>query len=391
MKAKMIYTLALALCIESLAWTQDVDSLMNLVLENNRILMVAREASQTAILRAGTGNTPSDPEFEIGYLYGDPTQIGNKVNILVKQEVDFPTAYAHRSKLKQIRQSRAELEYVLVRQAVLSETRQLWIKQVHLNKLSQLLGQRLKQAKAIQSDFSEMMNAGEVGLLEYTQANLMVASIESEFDEVLSKLESNRLALLEMTGGQEVELKDTIFPVPVSIQEDSILADYRMGPGAQLHQQDRYEKEKEKSLARSQHLPKISAGYFSETIPSEAFRGFTVGISVPLWENARTIKTAQSALIQSEAKMDQYLVEQERNLRQKLNKLANLYGRVEKLEEALGSANSLQILTSSMESGEISLSEYFYNSDFYFRNQQLLLRYEMELLALEADLLKIYY
>jgi hypothetical protein len=68
-----------------------------------------------------------------------------------------------------------------------------------------------------------------------------------------------------------------------------------------------------------------------------------------------------------------------------------LYSRVEKLEEALGSGNSMQILTSSMESGEISLSEYFYNSDFYFRNQQLLLRYEMELLALEADLLKIYY
>ena len=89
--------------------------------------------------------------------------------------------------------------------------------------------------------------------------------------------------------------------------------------------------------------------------------------------------------------MDQYIYEQDRIIRQKLNQLENLNRRVEKLEEALGSANSLNILSSSMENGEISLSEYFYNSDFYFRNQQLLLRYEMELLALEADLLKIYY
>jgi len=199
------------------------------------------------------------------------------------------------------------------------------------------------------------------------------------------------LALLQMTGGQEIEVRDTLFPKSALILADSLIANYRRGPGAQLHQQDRNEKERETSLARSEHLPKISAGYFSEAIPAEAFRGFTLGISVPLWENTQTVKTAQSALIQSEAELDLYLYEQERMIRQKLNKLGNLQRRIEKLEEALGLANSLNLLTSYLESGEISLSEYFYNSDFYFRNQQLLLRYKMESLALEADLLKIYY
>lgn len=391
MKRKFLYTLTLALLIQSIAWTQEVDSLMKLVLENNRSLLMAREASRTAILRAGTGNTPPDPEFELGYLFGNPDQIGNKVNILVRQQMDFPTAYAHRSKLKKIRRTRAELEYLLIRQEVLSEARQFWVRQIHLNQISLLLNQRLRQASIIRSDVAEMLEAGEVGLLQYNQANLMVASIESEFEEVQSDLENNRLALLEMTGGQELEVRDTLFPEPKLILEDSLLADYRRGPEAQLHQQDRNEKERETSLARSEHLPKISAGYFSEAIPSEAFRGFTVGISVPLWENTQTVKTARSALIHSEAKLDQYLYEQESKIRQKLNQLNNLHRRVEKLEEALGSANSLNLLTSSMSSGEISLSEYFYNSDFYFRNQQLLLRYKMELLSLEADLLKIYY
>ena len=79
------------------------------------------------------------------------------------------------------------------------EARQLWIGQVHLNQLSHLLNQRLQKAETIRSDVSEMMNAGEVGPFEYSQANLMVASIESEFEEVLSELENNRLALLQMT------------------------------------------------------------------------------------------------------------------------------------------------------------------------------------------------
>lgn len=391
MKRRLIYTLALVLAIQNYTTAQEADSLMKLVLENNQTLIVAREASQTAILRAGTGNTPPDPQFEFGYLFGDPGQIGNKVNIMVKQQMDFPTAYAHRSKLKEIRRSSAELKYLQVRQEVLSETRQIWIRQVYLNQLTRLLNHRLQRALTIKTDVSEMMNAGEVGPLEYSQANLMVASIESEFEEIQSELENNRLALMQMTGGEQVEVRDTLFPEPILMLEDSLLADYRIGPGAQLHQQNRNEKERETSLARSEHLPKISAGYFSEAITSEAFRGFTVGVSVPLWENTKTVKTAQSALIQSEAQLDLYLYEQERIIRQKLNTRGTLLTRVEKLEEALGSTNSLDLLTSSMESGEISLSEYFYNSDFYFRNQQLLLRYKMELLALEADLLKIYY
>jgi outer membrane protein TolC len=391
MKKTLIFALVLAVQIQNHAGAQDVDSLMRLVLEHNMSLKVAREASRTAILRAGTGNTPPDPEFEIGYLYGDPATIGNKVNILVRQQVDFPSAYAHRSKLKEIRQSRAELQYQLLRQEMLSKTKQLWIRQVQLNKLSELLNLRLDQALEIRSHVSQMMEGGEVGSLEYAQANLMVASIESEFNEVQLDLENNRLALLEMTGGQVFEVGDTLFPLPVPIHADSLLADYRLGPEARLHQHERHAKEREKSLARSKHLPKLSAGYFSEAIPTEAFRGFTLGISVPLWENARTIKTAQSALVESEARMGQFLAEQERILRQKLNKLSNLYLRVEKLEEAMGSANSLRILASSLEGGEISLSEYFYSSDFYFRNQQLLLRYRQELLTLEADLLKIYY
>jgi len=88
--------------------------------------------------------------------------------------------------------------------------------------------------------------------------------------------------------------------------------------------------------------------------------------------------------------LELYLYEQEKEVQQKISALESLRTRVNKLEEALGSANSLDLLASSMESGEISLSEYFYTSDFYFRNQQLLLRYKRDLLALEADLLKIY-
>lgn len=369
---------------------QEAESLMKMVLEHNRSLKVAREASQTAILRAGTGNTPTDPEVEIGYLFGEPSAIGHKLNVMVKQEVDFPTSYAHRSKLRKIRSSRAELEYLLVRQEILSETKILWLERVHLNQLSLLLEERLGRAESIQTHVKAMVDAGELGPMEYSQANLMLASIEGEYEEVEAKLKNNQLALEQMAGGAQVDIPDTLYPEPAYLNADSLLSAYRTGPGTLLYQQNREEKMREKNLAQSQHLPKLSAGYFSEAVTAEAFRGFTVGISLPLWENTRTVKTAQSALIQSESELDLYLFEKEKDVLQKFNELENLNTRVKKLEEALGSAKTLKLLTIAMESGEISLTEYFYTSDFYFRNQQLLLRYKRDMLALEADLMKIY-
>jgi outer membrane protein, heavy metal efflux system len=292
--------------------------------------------------------------------------------------------------VKKINSSRAELEYVLTRQEVLLEARQLWIEQVHLNQLRTLLSERLQQAETIRNHMEQQMEAGEVGLLEVSQSRLMVASLEGEFEEVLAHLENNRMALQEITGGTHVEILDTHFPQPVQMIPDTLLEAYRLGPYAQIYHQGLQLKEEEKNLAVSQHLPKLMAGYFSESVLDVAFRGFRLGISVPLWENAKTVKKAKSEIAQAEAEVDQVTNEQEKEIRQNLNRMETLLLRVNKLEEALGSANSLSLLSSAMENGEISLTEYFYSSDFYFRNQQQLLRYKRDLLVQEAELLKVY-
>ncbi len=52
MKRKLIYSMVLALAIHSFAWAQEADSLMKLVLEQNRELKAAREAYQVSILQS---------------------------------------------------------------------------------------------------------------------------------------------------------------------------------------------------------------------------------------------------------------------------------------------------------------------------------------------------
>lgn len=368
--------------------TQDI--LIKTVLENNRDLRVARESYRVAILEAGTGNTPPDPQVEFGYLFGNPSDMGNRIDFRVSQQVDFPTAYVHKSRVRSIRTSQAELEYLMTRQEVLLRARQLWIERIHLNQQEYLLRKRLQQARKINEHFQHKLVSGEVGQLVFGHSNLQLATLQNEVEQVLSELRVNQLAILEISGGIEVEIADTVFPEPAGLDPDTLFQAYLHSPEMQLYHHELELKEEQKNLAVSQNLPKFSAGYYSESVLDQRFKGFQVGVTVPLWENTNRIKQARTEISFAEAEAERYMYVQKRELMQKLDQLKSMDLRVRQMEEALNMINEPELLTIALENGEISLSEYFYASDFYFRNQQLLLRNKRDLLLKESDIMKVY-
>ena len=326
----------------------------------------------------------------MGYLYGSPTELGNRVDFSVTQEVDFPTSYIHKSRIRKIRASQAELDFVIVRQEVMLLARQLWIEHVSLHQRARLLKKRLDQAETINKHFKQKLESGEVSHLAYSQSNLQLASMRSEYDQVLMETRNMVLAWTELTGGRDVEIRDTVFPLPAEIFPDTLLERYQQSPHMLRHSQELESKEEAKKLAVSENLPRLKAGYYSESVLNTKFKGFQLGISVPLWENSKRIKQAKSEIHFAQEDAQRFTYLQLREVQQKLEQLESLRTRTEILEEALGSGRSMELLAVSLENGEISMAEYFYASDFYFRNEQLLLQYRRDLLVQEADLLKIY-
>ncbi len=366
------------------------DSLMKTIREHNRTLQTAWETYQVAMLQAGTGNTPPDPEVELGYLYGSPTELGNRVDFSITQQVDFPTAYIYKSRLRKIRTTQAELDYIIVRQQVMLQAKQLWIEHIYLNQRKNLLEKRLLQAKTINEHFKQKLESGEVSHLAYSQSNLQLASIRSEFDQVLMEIRNTELTWTDISGGIDVEIRDTIFPLPIEIIPDSVLNVYQNSPHMLRYTQELQSKEEEKKLVVSETLPRLKAGYYSESVLDVKFKGFQVGITVPLWENSNRIKQAKSEITFAQQDAQRFTNLQQREVKQNLEQLESLRTRTRVLEEALGTGRPLELLALSLENGEISMSEYFYASDFYFQNQQLLLQYRRDLLVQEAELLKVY-
>ena len=292
--------------------------------------------------------------------------------------------------MRKIKSSRAKLEYIQVRQTVLLRARQLWIERIYLNQKEDLLLERNLQAEMINEHFGQKFAAGEVDKLAFSYSNLQLVALQTELEKVQSEIRNNQLALEEITGGIVPDIADTVFPVPVPVHPDSLVAIYLQSPDLQHHTQKLKLKEEQKSLVLSENLPKLSAGYYSESVLDQKFKGFSVGISVPLWENSNRIKQAKTEIVFAEAEKERYALKQQQEVLKQLEQLESLKVRTSLLEEALVEEAGQEVLALTLESGEISLTEYFYASDFYYQNQQLLIEYKRDQLLTEAALMKVY-
>jgi cobalt-zinc-cadmium efflux system outer membrane protein len=273
---------------------------------------------------------------------------------------------------------------------VLLLARQVMIERIYLNSQQVLLEERLSQARVIHKGFRQKVAAGEEGQLALNQSTLHLVTLESESELTQSKKLNNQLAIKEVTGGVDLEILENNLPANTGLIRDSIVNAYHQSPDLLIYQQELELKREEKSVMVGQNLPKLWAGYYSETVLGVKFKGFQLGLTVPLWENSNTIKNAKSGVVFAEADAERFNYRQEKEVQQMLNQLDNLEVRIQKFEEALDTGSTLELLALSLESGEISLTEYFYASDFHFRNQLLLLEYKRDHLLLEATLLKVY-
>lgn len=392
MKARKVIIVMIVLMSGTNIYAQlSLDSLLYKVETGNPSLEAAQNLLESRKLEARTGLTPSNPEVDFAYLWGSSAEVGNRTDFAVTQSFDFPTAYKTRSKLSKMNLVQAELEYKATYQGILLKAHQVWINQVYLNKLEFLLKERLSYAIKVSEGFTRRLETGEANQLQVNQAKMKVISLENEINLVNREFSKNNGEILNLTGDIVVIINDTVVPEPPPIIFDSLLIHYREGFINQMYLTEVAKKSQEVDVIFNQKLPKLKAGYYQESILDVKLRGITAGISIPLWENAHAVNTAKAKLAFAESDAERYWQIKQNELRQKVEQLNYLKEGVVAMENLLGSSDNIRLLRQAMETGEISLTQFFYESDFYFQNILNLLEFKKEMLLLEVDLRKVYY
>ncbi len=366
-------------------------SLRDAVLDNNLVLKTMEAAVEMTGFESRTGLSPTDPYIGLGYLDGSPASIGNRVDFSVEQEFDFPGVYMNRSKAGKLKRDMGMLEYLQERQVQLTRARALWIQRTGLELSIALIQARLNDAQQLKSHYEKMVQEGEASQLALSQVSLQLVDLQSSLDDARSGLTQAELGLAEVCGGEVPVLGHTPLPSSREFNSDSLLARYMAAPAIKMKENQVRQREMERKIAAGKALPRFSAGYYSESVVNERFRGVNVGMSIPLWESRNTVKYSTAAISVASAELDRIRVEQRTRLLGKLDQREKLLQTIAAMENALEAVNGEELLANALEAGEISLSEYILTSEYYFSGMLKLIRYRTDLLLVENDLQKVYW
>lgn len=365
-----------------------IDSILTAVVKNNTTLSALRKKADAEKIGNKTGNFPQNPEVEFNYLWGNPQTIGNRTDLKIIQQFDFPTAYSYRNQISDLRNIQTELEYKKEYKSVHFKARLLCIDLVYTNSLRNELKTRIADARAVADAYKAKFNIGEAGILEYNKSQMALLKLLNEF-EILEIERSSKVSELKgLNGGIPIESDETVIltsALPVDFEQWYLQAEQN-NPLLDWLKQEVTLSTKQVKLSTSLSLPKLQGGYMSEMVVGEHFQGITIGLSIPIWESRNEIKYAKARTMavqgaEYDAKLQFY-----NKLKSLHLKAVNLQKNMVEYRSKLQGFSNSQLLKTALNKGEISLIDYFNELTFYYETINSLMFMERDVNVTVAEL-----
>ncbi len=356
--------------------------------KNNLTLSALKNEMEADKLEHREQNYLQNPEVEFGYLWGNPSSIGNRKDFSIMQSFDFPTAYKQRSDIRKMRDNQANANYLYQKNEILFEAKSICYNLIYLNGLIDIFKEKMEDAEQIFSLYQKKEQEGGASILDLNKVKLSYFNSKQVYENLIVERRKALAELTALNGGNKIEFSEKIFsPIEEFLDfEEWFSRAKEANPNLLILDEEKNLRKRDVQLKRSMALPKFHTGYVSETVVGEDFKGFSVGVTIPLWENRKSVKQAKIRSLV----VDEIAVEQETTWeiewKSNYEKAVDLKKRVEEYNSIFEGINSQELLGKALELGEISLIEYFFEIYFYYDSLERKLQQEHSLNLVIAEL-----
>lgn len=341
-------------------------SVLDQIEANSTVLSAYRSNAEAEKAENYAGSLFANPKAEFGYLFGISDGSKHRVDLKVNQEFDFPTVYSNKNKIRKLNNEVIDLEYQIQKNEIFYQVQQICTDLIFNNICLEYHNHCLENAKAIENAVCKKLEIGEATILDYRNAKMNYLNVRNEYD--MHILERERLIgeLKTLNGGVDIVFTQDFY------ENDSLPDDFESWYQnvvnsnpifVQLNLQNDVNQRNIK-LAKSEWAPKLNVGYMMEKETNGGYHGPTIGLSLPFWGNARTVKAAKAKAASGEV-----MFESQKSLM--YNDLHNIYLRTQALKrnyqemsELLESTNTTDLLTKAFEKGEKTLVEYLVEFEY---------------------------
>jgi len=342
------------------SYADNIEGVLRQVEENNLSLKALWSENEAQVLDVQSENALSGPSIEYSPFYGSGYSGVAESELIVSEEIQFPTKYAARNKQAKLQEQVGYQQYKKLRREILLEAQQTCIDVIRVNQTLKMLNQRLSDSKSILELYEKRMAAGDANILEFNKVKLdcyevmtMVTEAQNERAMLLQQLEA-------LNGGNPVDITDTEMP------EYEMISDYHSylalvlatDTDIQMAEALLNAASQEEKIQKNEWLPNISLGYRRNTDRKEYVNGVLVGVSFPIISNSKKVKAARQRKESAELQVEQARQEAASQLKTRYQQLVGFqkvldHSDVRMMEE------SLDLWAKALLHGEIDAITYY--------------------------------
>ena len=268
---------------------------IQMALDSN--LSVKSAALSIDVQKALKGASLDLPKTVIDGQYGQFNSYTNDNSLAVSQSFAFPSVYVNRYKLANANIKSSELQYLASQLEIATQVKQVYWQFLFLSSKQKLLIYQDSLYSGFLRGAELRAKAGETNRLEMITARSQSLEIKNQLYQVTSDI--------AISGRKLMILLNSTLPLTPSVNEvhrfdfalnyDSVSVE--QNPLLAYIKQQVEVSQIVKKLERSQMMPDLNVGYFSQTIigtqdvngvpqnfgKDSRFKGVQAGISIPLW------------------------------------------------------------------------------------------------------------
>ena len=348
---------ALSACSAALADT--VDDVLKQIAANNLTLQSAAHDMRADVLDIKATNTLGGPSVEYSPFFTKGYSGVAESELVVSQEIDFPTKYAARSKQAQMQQTVGDRQLARQRRDILLQAQLVCIDVIRLNQSLAMLRERLSNSETLLQMYEKRMEAGDANALELNKVKLDCMEVRT----LVSEAEGERTALLQqlkqLNGGKPIDVATTELPHYEPIADFEQYRALALASDADVAVAQTALRAADLNLKqqKSEWLPNISFGYRRNTEQREAINGFMVGVSFPLYSSSN-VKAARERRESAELQVQQAQHDAEASLRTSYEQLQGLQEVIDHSDVKL-LQESLALFKKALQQGEITALVYY--------------------------------
>ena len=390
MKQFIVITL-LASAALSVNGQNSIDAVLRSIEANNKELQANKQLTVSKKLEAKLDNNLPDPSVSYVHQYGNREGMGIQGELVASQSFDFPSVYVQKNKLSKSKAASFDRQGAEFRQQILLQAKEICLDLVLLNQQRALLDKRRQNAEQLAELYAMRLETGDANILETNKIDLELLNAKTE----ARMNESARIAKLQelatLNGGIAIDFTDTTYMSDGDILSFEELRAEAVTSNPQLLtlKSEQVAARRQLSVNKSKSLPGFELGYRMNTATGgERFNGFLVGISIPLFSNRNNVKQAKAQALYTDLQLESTTTTVESELHQLYNQSVALKTSMDEYNTVLKSQNSLALLNKAIQTGQISMIEYFVDVTTFYQSMQNYMQLQNEYQKVMAQLYK---